>query len=183
VLGHVRMHVNAKVDYAVRAVVELAGSSRQSPRRLHEVAEAQAIPLAFLASIITQLRSAGVVRSQRGADGGYWLARPAEEVDLGCVIRAVEGSLLEVRGHALDEVEYVGSAVALQQVWIALRNMLQLVTVANVAAGELPQDMLALTRESKAAEPQPASEHAPLVVGAREGSAAPRARTASSPHG
>ncbi|HEV2981580.1 MAG TPA: Rrf2 family transcriptional regulator [Solirubrobacteraceae bacterium] len=145
------MHVNAKVDYAVRAVVELAGSSRESPRRLHEVAAAQAIPLAFLTGIVTQLRSAGVVRSHRGSDGGYWLARPPEEVDLGCIIRAVEGSLVDVRGLAPDEVEYVGSAVALQQVWIALRNLLELVTVANVVAGELPPDMLALTRGAKMA--------------------------------
>ena len=161
-LGHVGMHVSAKVDYAVRAVLELAGTSRQSPRKLREVADAQAIPPAYLADILTQLGSAGVVGSQRGADGGYWLARPAEEGDLGCIIRAVEGSLVEVRGQAPDEVEYVGSAVALQQVWVALRNMLELVTVANVAAGELPQDMLALTRGTKAAESLLAGEHAGL---------------------
>lgn len=157
------LHVNAKVDYAVRAVVELAGSSRQSPRKLNEVAEAQAIPLPFLAGIITQLRSAGVVRSQRGADGGYWLARPAEELDLGCVIRSVEGSLLEVRGQAPDEVEYIGSAVALQHVWIALRGLLELVTVANVAAGEFPQQMLALTPGPNAVESQLADVHARLA--------------------
>jgi Rrf2 family protein len=143
------MNVNAKVDYAVRAAVELAASGRQSPRKLHEVAVAQAIPVAYLADILTQLRLAGIVCSQRGADGGYWLARPAEEVDLGCVIRAVEGSLVEVRGQTPDNIEYVGSTVALQQVWIALRNMLELVTVANVAAGELPQDVLALTHGTK----------------------------------
>jgi Rrf2 family protein len=156
------MHVNARVDYAVRAVVELAGSSRDSPRRLHEVAEAQAIPLAFLTGIVTQLRSAGVVRSQRGTDGGYWLARPAEQVDLGCVIRAVEGSLLEVRGQAPEEVEYVGSAAGLQLVWIALRNMLELVTVADIAAGEYPQDMLALTRATNGDEPRRDGEPARL---------------------
>jgi Rrf2 family protein len=161
-LGDVGMQVNARVDYAVRAVVELAGSDRQSPRKVHEVAEAQSIPVGFLANILTQLRSAGVLRSQRGGDGGYWLARPAEEVDLGSVIRAVEGSLIEVRGQAPDEVEYVGSAVALQQVWIALHNMLELVTVANVAAGELPRDMLALARATKAAGPRLAGEHAGL---------------------
>jgi Rrf2 family protein len=153
------MHVSAKVDYAVRAVVELAGTSRQSPRKLRDIAEAQTIPLAYLADILIHLRTAGVVGSQRGVDGGYWLARPAEEVDLGCVIRAVEGSLMEVRGQVPDEVEYGGSAVALRQVWIALRNMLELVTVASVAAGELPQDVLALTGGVKAAEPLLAREH------------------------
>jgi Rrf2 family protein len=159
------MHVNARVDYAVRAVVELAGSSRQAPRRLHEVADAQAIPLGFLTGIITQLRSAGVVRSQRGADGGYWLARPAAEVDLGCIICAVEGSLLEVRGQPPEEIEYVGSAVALKQVWIAVRNLLERVTVANVVAGELPPGMLDLTRGAKAGEPQMGGEHAATVGG------------------
>jgi DNA-binding IscR family transcriptional regulator len=102
------------------------------------------------------------VRSQRGADGGYWLARPAEEIDLGSMIRAVEGSLVEVRGQALEEVEYVGSAAALQQVWTAVRDMLELVTVADVAAGELPQDMLALLRGTNAPETPLGREHAGL---------------------
>ncbi len=150
------MHVNAKVDYAVRAVVELAASDRQSPRTLREVAEAQAIPIPYLADLLKQLRSAGVVYSQRGAGGGYWLARPAEEIDLGCIIRTVDGSLVAVRGQTPDEVKYVGSAATLQQVWIAVRNMLELVTVADLAAGELPQDMLALTQRTKAAEPHTA---------------------------
>jgi len=149
------MHVSAKVDYAVRAVIELAGSSRQSPRRLRDIAEAQAIPLAYLADILTHLRSAGVVSSQRGSDGGYWLARPAEEVNLGSIIRAVEGALLKVRGQVADEVEYVGSAVALREVWIAVRNMLELVSVAGLAAGELPDDLLVLTGGMKAPDGLP----------------------------
>jgi len=136
------MQVNARSDYAVRAVVELAGSSRESPRTLQQLAVAQEIPPAFLTDILRQLRSAGLVRSQRGADGGYWLARPAEELDLGCVIRAVEGSLLAVRGRAAEELEYVGAAVALRQVWIAMRDILQLVTVADVASGKLPSSVL-----------------------------------------
>jgi Rrf2 family protein len=154
------MHVNARIDYAVRAVVELAGSSRESPRKLHEVAAAQAIPLTFLADIFTQLRHAGLVRSLRGADGGYWLTRPAAELDLGCVIRAVEGSLLDVRGRTPEEVEHVGSAAALQEVWTALRNLLELVTVADVAAAEFPPRMLALSNGVKAQEPELAGEHA-----------------------
>jgi Rrf2 family protein len=162
-LGHVGMRVSAKVDYAVRAVLELVGTSRESPRTLREVADAQAIPPAYLADILSQLGSAGVIGSQRGADGGYWLARPAEEVDLGSVIRAVGGSPVEVRGQAPDEVEYVGSAVALQQVWIALRNMLEFVTVADVIAGEFPQAMLALTRGTNAGPSRyQAGEHAGL---------------------
>jgi len=143
-LGPVAMNVTARVDYAVRAVVELAGSSRDSPRRLHDIAAAQGIPVPFLTGILTQLRSSGVVGSQRGA--GYWLARPAEELDLGRVIRAVDGTPVQVRGQAPEDVEYVGSAVALQQVWIALRGVLEQVTIADVAAGELPLDMRVLAR-------------------------------------
>jgi len=150
------MHVTAKADYAVRAVVELAGSSQASPRKVDEVARAQGIPVSFLENILTQLRSAGVVRSQRGPEGGYWLARPAEEINLAHVIRAVEGPLVGVRGQRPEEVEYVGSAASLREVWVAvranLRNVLESVTVADVAAGELPPEVLALTREEQAWE-------------------------------
>ncbi len=148
------MHVTAKADYAVRAVIELAQSSQGAPRKVDEVAQAQGIPVSFLENILTQLRSAGVVRSQRGPEGGYWLARPAEEVSLADVIRAVEGPLVGVRGQRPEEIEYVGSAESLQQVWIALRanlrKVLEHVTVAEVAAGKLPKDVLALTRQEEA---------------------------------
>ena len=148
------MHVTAKADYAVRAVIELADSSQAAPRKVDEVAQAQGIPVSFLENILTQLRSAGVVRSQRGPEGGYWLAKPAEEVSLAHVIRAVEGPLVGVRGQRPEEIEYVGSAESLQQVWIALRvnlrKVLEHVTVAEVAAGKLPKDVLALTRQDEA---------------------------------
>ena len=81
--------------------------------------------MSFLENILTQLRSSGIVRSQRGPEGGYWLAHPAEEVNLAHIIRAVEGPLVGVRGQRPEEVEYVGSAEALQQVWIALRANLR----------------------------------------------------------
>jgi Rrf2 family protein len=150
------MHVTAKADYAVRAVVELAGSSQQSPRKVDEVAKAQKIPVSFLENILTQLRSAGVVRSQRGPEGGYWLAHPAQDINLAQVIRAVEGPLVGVRGQPPQEIEYAGSAASLQQVWIAvranLRKVLEQVTVADVAAGKLPKEVLALTRGDEAWE-------------------------------
>jgi Rrf2 family protein len=149
-----RMHVTAKADYAVRAVVELAGSAQDSPRKVDEVAQAQKIPVSFLENILTQLRSSGIVRSQRGPEGGYWLAQPADEVNLAQIIRAVEGPLVGVRGQRPEEVEYVGSAESLQQVWVALRanlrKVLENVTVADVAAGKLPKEVLALTREEQA---------------------------------
>jgi Rrf2 family protein len=148
------MHVTAKADYAVRAVVELADSAQDSPRKVDEVARAQSIPVSFLENILTQLRSSGIVRSQRGPEGGYWLARPADEVNLADVIRAVEGPLVGVRGQRPEEVEYAGSAESLQQVWIALRanlrNVLESVTVADVAEGKLPKAVLALTRAEEA---------------------------------
>jgi Rrf2 family protein len=150
------MHVTAKADYAVRAVVELAGSSQKAPRKVDEVARAQDIPVSFLENILTQLRSAGVVRSQRGPEGGYWLAKPPEDVDLARVIRAVEGPLVGIRGQRPEEIEYIGSAEALQQVWVAvranLRNVLERVTVADVANGNLPSDVLELTRQEEAWE-------------------------------
>ncbi len=148
------MHVTAKADYAVRAVVELADSGQASPRKVDEVAQAQSIPVSFLENILTQLRSAGIVRSQRGPEGGYWLAHPPEEVNLAQIIRAVEGPLVGVRGQRPEEVEYAGSAESLQQVWIALRAnlraVLEQVTVADVAEGRLPKAVVALTRGEEA---------------------------------
>jgi Rrf2 family protein len=148
------MHVTAKADYAVRAVVELADSSQGSPRKVEDIAQAQGIPVSFLENILTQLRSSGVVRSQRGPEGGYWLAQPAREVSLAQVIRAVEGPLVGVRGQRPEEIEYNGSAEALQQVWIALRanlrKVLDEVTVADVAEGKLPKEIMALTKAEEA---------------------------------
>jgi Rrf2 family protein len=148
------MHVTAKADYAVRAVVELAGSEQGVPRKVDELAQAQAIPVSFLENILTQLRSAGIVRSQRGPEGGYWLAQPADEVSLAQVIRAVEGPLVGVRGQRPEEITYTGSAESLQQVWIALRanlrKVLEHVTVEQVARGRLPADVVALTRQEEA---------------------------------
>ncbi len=152
------MHVTAKADYAVRAVVELAGSSQAAPRKVDDIAQAQSIPVSFLENILTQLRSSGVVRSQSGPEGGYWLARPAEELDLAHVIRAVEGPLVGVRGQRPEEIEYTGSAEALQQVWIALRanlrKVLEETTVADVAEGRLPKEVAALTKADAAWEPR-----------------------------
>jgi Rrf2 family protein len=144
------MHVTAKADYAVRAVVELAGSSQAAPRKVEDIATSQGIPVSFLENILTQLRSSGVVRSQRGPEGGYWLAHPPEEVNLAQIIRAVEGPLVGIRGQRPEEIEYAGSAEALQQVWIAvranLRAVLEEVTVADVAGDNLPKSIIALTR-------------------------------------
>jgi Rrf2 family protein len=96
------------------------------------------------------------VRSQRGPEGGYWLAHPAEEVNLAQIIRAVEGPLVGIRGQRPEEIEYRGSAESLQQVWVALRanlrKVLEHVTVADVAAGKLPAEIVALTKQEEAWE-------------------------------
>lgn len=114
------MHVTAKVGYAVRAAVELAAAS-DGPVKGDAIASAQEIPLRFLENILGELRNAGIVRSQRGAEGGYWLARPAEEVTIAEVIRAVEGPIGSIRSSRPDEVSFPGAAAPLQEVWIALR--------------------------------------------------------------
>jgi Rrf2 family protein len=137
------MRVSAKVDYAVRAGVELAAHSGDTPLKVDAIAEAQGIPSRFLENIMLALRHAGIVESRRGPDGGFRLARPAEEIVVADVIRAVDGPLASVGGVRPDRLEYEGSAAALPEVWIAvrasLREVLEHVTLADVAAGRLPQ--------------------------------------------
>jgi Rrf2 family protein len=143
------MRISAKADYAVRAAVELAAAD-DGPTKGDTIAAAQAIPVKFLENILADLRHAGLVRSQRGVDGGYWLARPAQEISIADVIRAVEGPLASVRGRRPEEVSYEGSAGALVDVWIAvranLRDVVEHVTLADVAAGRLPARVAKLTR-------------------------------------
>lgn len=137
------MRVSAKVDYAVRAAVELAVNAGEGPLKGDQIATTQGIPLKFLESILSELRRAGMVRSQRGADGGYWLAKPADQISVADIIRAVEGPLADVRGIPPEELEYGGAAGALKSVWIAarasLRSVLEVVTVDAIAKGELPK--------------------------------------------
>jgi Rrf2 family protein len=135
------MRVSAKADYAVRAAVELAASD-SPPVKGELISQAQGIPLKFLENILGELRHAGLVRSQRGADGGYWLARPADDITLADVIRAVEGPLASVRGASPEELRFDGRAEPLAKVWVAvranLRAVLESVTLADIAGGELP---------------------------------------------
>jgi Rrf2 family protein len=146
------VRITAKVDYAVRAAVELAARVDQGSTKGEAVAEAQAIPAKFLESILGELRRAGILTSQRGADGGYRLARPATEVSVADIIRAVEGPLADVHGTSPENVEYRGVAKPLQQVWIAtraaIRDVLETVTIADIAAGDLPATVMALIEDS-----------------------------------
>jgi Rrf2 family protein len=135
------MRLSARVDYALRAVVELT-TAVEGPLTAERIAKAQEIPPKFLESILLQLRRGGVVHAQRGPEGGYWLARPAAEITLADVIRIIDGPLAHVRGQRPEDLGYHGAAVALQEVWIALRaserQILELVTIADVATGKLP---------------------------------------------
>ncbi len=150
------MRVTAKVDYAVRAAVELAAAG-EGPVKGERIAEAQQIPLKFLENILLELKHAGLVQSQRGAEGGYWLARPPAEIALAEVIRAVEGPIANVRGERPEQVEYAGAAEQLREVWIAvranLRAVLERVTVADVAAGRLPEDVARIASDPEAWQP------------------------------
>jgi len=154
------VRVSAKADYAVRAMVELAaaGASEERPAKGEVAASAQDIPLRFLENILGELRVHGLVRSRRGADGGYWLEREADDITLAEIIRAVEGPLATVRGEAADEIEYAGRAPPLQQVWLALRanirEVLETVTLADVVAGDLPEPIRALSAHPEAASPR-----------------------------
>ncbi len=135
------MRLSAKSDYAVRAAVELAGGG-DGPIKGEDLARAQEIPLKFLENILSDLRHAGLVRSQRGAVGGYWLAKAPKEISVADVIRAVDGPLATVRGQRPEDIEYAGSAEPLSRLWIAvrysLRSVVENVTLADLAAGRLP---------------------------------------------
>ena len=152
----VAVRVSAKSDYAIRAAVELAAAG-EGPVKGDRIAQAQDIPSNFLENILGDLRNAGLVQSRRGAEGGYWLARPAEEISLADVIRAVDGPLANVRGVRSEQVSYGGSAVHLRDVWVAvrasLRNVLEHVTLADLARGELPEAVRALAADPEAWAP------------------------------
>ncbi len=145
------MRISAKADYAVRAAVELAAADGDKPVKAERIATAQGIPLNFLENILGELRHAGIVRSHRGADGGFRLARPANEVTVADVIRAVEGPLASVRGGPPEDAEYGGAASALPRVWIAvranLRRVMEQVTIADVANSKLPRSVEKLTED------------------------------------
>ena len=138
------VRISARADYALRAAAELAAAGG-GPVKGDALATAQSIPAKFLENILADLRHARLVRSQRGSDGGYWLAQPAEDITLADVIRAVEGPLAAVRGEAPEDVEYPGPAKDLQDIWIAVRaavrGVVEHVTLADLASGNLPEEI------------------------------------------
>jgi Rrf2 family protein len=148
------MRISAKADYAVRAVVELAAASDARPVKAERIATAQDIPLNFLENILGELRHAGLVRSHRGAEGGFRLARAPSDVTVADVIRAVEGPLASVRGAPPEEASYRGAAATLPRVWIAvranLRQVVEHVTIEDIARSTLPAAIDRLAEDPEA---------------------------------
>jgi len=144
------MRVSAKVDYAVRGAIELAAAYGAKPIKAERLAQAQGIPVHYLENILAELRHARIVRSHRGTDGGFRLARAPESITVADIIRAVEGPLATVRGAPPESSVYPGVATALPRLWIAarhnLRAVMEQVTVADLARGELPASIELLAR-------------------------------------
>ena len=148
------MRITAKADYAVRAALELAAAPDGEPVKGEHLAESQGIPLQFLEHILLELKHARLVRAKRGARGGYWLARPADDITVADVIRAVEGPLANVQDSAPEDTEYPGPAERLRDVWIAvranLRAVLEQVTLADVCEDRLPEPIGRLVKDPDA---------------------------------
>src|ERR687892_2834616 len=148
------MRISAKADYAVRAALELAAAADDEPVKGERLAEAQDIPLQFLEHILLELKHARLVQARRGAKGGYWLARPPEEITVADVIRAVEGPLANIHENAPEELHYGGPAEKLRDVWVAvragLRAVLENVTLADLVSKQLPWRIDAILNDPEA---------------------------------
>lgn len=149
------MRITAKADYAVRAAAELAAAvGNERPLKGETIATNQGIPQKFLENILSDLRQSGLVKSQRGVEGGYRLAKAPGDVTVADVIRAVEGPLASVRGEAPEDVVYGGAAEPLQDVWIAvraaLRSVVEHVTLADLAGGKIPSAVAKLAGDPDA---------------------------------
>jgi Rrf2 family protein len=135
------VRISAKADYAVRVAAELAAATPKTPVKGEHLATSQQIPLKFLENILGSLRTAGIVASKRGAEGGYLLAQKPADVTVADVIRAVDGPLGAVRGEPPEDLTYPGPAKRVVDVWIAarasLRTVLEHVTLADLASGKL----------------------------------------------
>ncbi|WP_265522384.1 RrF2 family transcriptional regulator [Oerskovia flava] len=159
------MRITAKIDYAVRACVELAAAWDSAPGaaprfvKAESISHAQAAPDAFVLGILNQLKRAGLVVSRRGADGGYCLAHPPESIVVADVVRAIDGPLANVAGSYVEDVSYAGAAAPVRDVWVALRaamrSVLDTVSLADIAGGELPPDVRRLLADETAWSTRP----------------------------
>jgi Rrf2 family protein len=148
------VRISAKSDYAVRAMAELAATYDEGAVKAEDIANAQDIPLNFLLGILRELRNGKLVRSVRGREGGYLLSRPPSEISIADVIRVVDGPLANVRDLSLSELSYPGAATSLRDVWMAvrgsLREVLENVSVADLASGRLPKNVRTLAERHQA---------------------------------
>ncbi|EGX57026.1 transcriptional regulator [Streptomyces zinciresistens K42] len=148
------MRISARADYAVRAALELAAAGDDTSLKAEAIAGAQGIPHKFLEGILGDLRRGGLVVSRRGGNGGYRLARPADAIAIAEIIRVADGPLVSVRGVRPPDLSYTGPAESLLPLWIAVRanvrRILGEVTLADVAAADLPDDVLRLADDPEA---------------------------------
>jgi Rrf2 family protein len=152
------MRISAKADYAVRAAAELAAASPEGrPVKGEQLAAAQSIPPKFLENILADLRHAGLVRTRRGAEGGYALTRAPSDISVADVLRAVEGPLAAIQGIRPEGLHYAGAAARLPEVWVALRAnlraVLESVSLADLAASALPDTVEQLVAADDAWQP------------------------------
>jgi len=145
------MRMSAKAEYAVRAMTQLASVDGGGVVKTDDLAKSQGIPAQFLVDILSDLRTDRLVRSHRGRDGGYELARPATEISIADVLRCIDGPLASVRDIGLGDLPYTGPTQALTDVWRALRasmrSVLEKTTLADVASGNLPDHVVMLARD------------------------------------
>jgi Rrf2 family protein len=150
------MRISAKADYALRGLLEIA-AARNPPIKRDEIAQAQRIPVKFLETILGELKHAGIIASQRGADGGYSLAREADQVTVADVIRVIDGPLAHIRDTRPESLDYTGVAEPLKDVFIALRAqmraVLESVTVADLVSGDLPDEITSAVSKPEAHQP------------------------------
>ncbi|MBX5486948.1 Putative HTH-type transcriptional regulator [Mycolicibacterium hassiacum DSM 44199] len=150
------MRMSAKAEYAVRAMVQLATVPEGSVVKTDDLAKAQGIPPQFLVDILSDLRTDRLVRSHRGREGGYALARPATEISIADVLRCIDGPLASVRDIGLGDLPYSGPTAALTDVWRALRasmrSVLEQTSLADVASGQLPEHVRELADEYRRQE-------------------------------
>ncbi len=150
--------MSAKAEYAVRAMVEMAAREAGTLVKTEDLAKAQGIPPQFLVDILSDLRTAHLVRSRRGRDGGYELARPAAQISLADVLRCIDGPLASVHDTGLGDLPYSGATTPLTDVWRALRAsmraVLEATSLADVAGGELPPEVAALADDYLGQESQ-----------------------------
>jgi Rrf2 family protein len=150
------VRMSAKAEYAVRAMVQLATVEGGALVKTDDLAESQGIPPQFLVDILTNLRTDRLVRSHRGRDGGYELARPGSEISIADVLRCIDGPLASVRDIGLGDLPYSGPTAALTDVWRALRgsmrSVLEETTLADVASGALPKHVSKLADDYRGQE-------------------------------